>query len=341
MTLPDQHPICTRPFEWAEIHPDGSLFLCCPAWLKRPIGNLLQQPIATIWNGPLAQELRKSILNGSFHNCNSKRCPHLQENSKPVQSLNQVPAGPVKEALRQASARLDFLPRQLNLCFDQSCTLACPSCQPRVQQASGKTLEQAEQLAEIVTRQLLPGAETVTLSGFGDPFGSPTYLKLLRQMNRRDYPQLQALRLHSNGQLLTEAMWRSLPGLHKLLSEVEISIDAASAETYRLNRPGGDFVTLLKNLEFISGLGCQLRLSMVVQANNWREIPLLLKLAERLGAKLYLSCMVNWGTFPREEFQRRAVADPKHPQHAEFKSLLQQLGKESRIDFGNFSRLLG
>ncbi len=340
MTISDQQRICTRPFEWAEIHPDGSVFLCCPAWLKRPAGNLLRQPVAEIWNGPVAQELRKSILNGSFHNCNKRRCPHLLETTPPVQALAQLPPGPVRQALSRSAAQLEYLPRQLNLCFDHSCSLACPSCRGKIQQASGAEREQAERIAAIFTDQLLPGAETVTLSGFGDPFGSPTYLDILRRLNRLDYPQLRAVRLHSNGQLLNERMWQSLPGLHPLLSEVEISIDAASAETYQRNRPGGDFATLLQNLDFISQLDCQLRLSMVVQENNWREIPQLLRLAQSLGAKLYLSRLVNWGTFSREEFQRRAVEAQNHPHHAELKGLLQRLGKKSGIDFGNLSGLL-
>ncbi len=65
LTIAAQQQICTRPFEWFEVPPDGSVFLCCPAWLKRSIGNLLQQSIYEIWNGPVAQEIRKSIFNGS------------------------------------------------------------------------------------------------------------------------------------------------------------------------------------------------------------------------------------------------------------------------------------
>ena len=84
MSRSKQSYTCSRPFQWCEVHPDGSVFLCCPAWLKRPIGNLLQQPIEKIWNGAVAQEIRKSILNGSFHNCSKKRCPYLQEKSGPV-----------------------------------------------------------------------------------------------------------------------------------------------------------------------------------------------------------------------------------------------------------------
>jgi MoaA/NifB/PqqE/SkfB family radical SAM enzyme len=332
--------ICSRPFEWCEIHPDGSVFFCCPAWLKRSIGNLLQQPIAEIWNGPVAQEIRKSILNGSFHNCSSKGCPHLNEKSRPVQKREALVTGKVQRAINTRAAQLGFLPTQLNLCFDQSCNLACPSCRGEFMQASGAALEQTERIAAIIHNELLPEAETVTLSGFGDPFGSPTYRKLLQGLNRNDFPRLRAVRLHSNGQLLTAQMWTLLPELQPLISELEISIDAANAATYGLNRPGGDFEKLLENLDFLSQQECRLSLSMVVQQNNLREIPQLVRLAEGYNARVYLSRLVNWGTFTRKEFQQRAVALPQHPEHAECRQLLRRFFDLPRVDLGILTALV-
>ena len=137
-------------------------------------------------------------------------------------------------------------------------------------------------------KELLSHAETVTLSGFGDPFGSPTYLALLSTLNQNDFPNMKQVRLHTNGQRLTPEMWQNLPGLQPLVSEIEISIDAATEQTYKHNRPGGDFPQLLDNLNFLENCDCKLTLSMVVQQNNWREIPQLLKLAKGYDAEVYL-----------------------------------------------------
>ncbi len=341
MSFTTDHTICTRPFEWCEIHPDGSVLLCCPAWLKRPLGNLLRQPIAEIWNGPVAREIRKSILNGSFHNCNKQRCPHLTTKSPPVCRAAEVTDPCVRQALETGCSTLPYLPRILNLCFDHSCNLACPSCRKSVQQARGAALRQAEQISASVRELLLPTAETITLSGFGDPFGSATYLALLRQLEADAYPQLRHLRLHSNGLLLSEAMWQSLPKLNRLISEVEISLDAATEETYRQNRPGGDFQRLLENLGFISEQNCLLTLSMVVQQNNWREIEQLSELAKRFNARLYLSQLVNWGRFSRQEYQARAVHLAGHPEHTEFTTKLQELSRRNRLELGNLRSLVG
>ncbi|TYO99234.1 iron-sulfur cluster protein [Geothermobacter ehrlichii] len=327
--------ICTRPFEWFEIHPDGSVFLCCPAWLKRPAGNLLQQPVEGIWNGPVAIELRKSILNGSFHNCSARRCPHLKRASGVLRPLTALPPGPVQEALAAGESRLTYPPPRLNLCFDRACNLACPSCRSGRHRPDTAERRQVARILDLVREQLLPTAVDVTLSGFGEPFAAPGYRTLLHQIDRQACPRLERLFLHSNGQLFTPENWRALPNLHPLLAGVEISVDAATAGTYAVNRPGGDFDRLLRNLAFIAGLGVPLKLSMVVQANNFREMSDLAGLARRLGARCYFSALVNWGTFSRREYARRAVHLPGHPEHQAFLRLLDTLRALPHVDLGN------
>lgn len=333
--------ICPRPFEWFEVHPDGSVFLCCPAWLKRPAGNLLLQSVEEVWNSPVAIELRKTILNGSFHSCNASRCPHLRQGSGLLQAFNDVPAGPVRDALAAGQTRLCYLPQRLNLCFDHGCNLSCPSCRERFYQPTAEQLGQAERLRALVAEQLLPGAVEVTLSGFGDPFAAPGYRALLEQLSPQRFPQLKKLYLNSNGQLFTAQAWADLPGLHNLLAGIEISLDAATAATYALNRPGGDFIRLLRNLDFISRLGVPLKLSMVVQANNLDEMHGLADLAASLSASCYFSQLVNWGTYSREDFRRRAVHLPEHPRHHELCRVIQGLRGRPGVDLGNLGGVTG
>lgn len=334
MTVAENNLICTRPFEWCEIHQDGSVFPCCPAWLARPIGNILTQTVEQCWNSRVAQEIRKSIHNHSFHNCKRQRCPFLATESGPVKSVDSVLDPDVREALQNETPLLPYPPRKLNLCFDHSCNLACPSCREKMQQAKGKPLERAQQISDLVMEQLIPHAREITLSGFGDPFGSPTYFSLLKRLNQQS-GELPFIRLHTNGQLLTRELWEKLPKLHAQVTEAEISIDAGTAVTYAINRPGGTFERLLDNLDYLAAQPFQLTLSMVVQRNNFREIPQLIELAGRLNAKVYLSQLVNWGTFTREEFLSRAVHLEGHPEHAEFKAVIRNLPDDKSIETGN------
>ena len=61
---------CTRPFEFFETYDDGSIGFCCPSWYNNyEIGNINDNSIEEVWNGEAAQELRRSILDGSFRYC--------------------------------------------------------------------------------------------------------------------------------------------------------------------------------------------------------------------------------------------------------------------------------
>lgn len=334
--MPQQHQtmICTRPFEWFEVHADGSVFLCCPAWLRRPAGNLLRQPINEIWNGPVAEEIRKSILNGSFHNCSARRCPSLASQRPPIKPITALVEGRVAEAIRKGQTRLEYPPVQLNLAYDLRCNLACASCRSSRSSLGAAEQIHLETIQKVVEQQLIPLITTLTLSGYGDPFASPGYLQILRRLSPETAPRLKCLRLHTNGQLFTPQTWDLLPGLHCLLQEVEISLDAASEETYRQNRQGGELGVVLENLAFLAGLPIKRRLSMVVQRNNWQEIPEFLQLAERYHAQAFLSPLVNWGTFSREEYLARAVHLPSHPDYPALQTLLENLPRSEEVDLG-------
>ncbi len=332
--------ICTHPFEWFEIHPDGRVFTCCPAWLKTPIGNLLTDPIETVWNSPVAHAIRKTVLNGSFQYCNRKRCPRLASRTPPVMAAGEVANPETSRAIGRSLGTLPYGPKTLNLCFDHSCNLACPSCRQDITIAQGEALERAEAIAERIRTEAAPHVETLIVSGFGDPFGSPTYRRLLQGLAPEAYPRLQQVHLHTNGQLWDEKTWNALPALHSLVNKAEISIDAATAATYAENRKGGDFSRLLDNLAFLQSLPIEVKISFVVQHNNFREIPAFAELGARHGFAVYFSQLVNWGTFRREEYRRRAVHLPEHPEHGELCATLGRVARLGHVDAGNLSHLV-
>ncbi len=332
--------ICTHPFEWCEIHPDGQVFACCPAWLKTPIGNLLETPLLEIWNGPAARGLRRNILNGSFHNCNRKRCPRLAAHQPPVMNAGKMADPEIRAAILQGRVKLPYGPKILNFCFDPRCNLACPSCRSALLADGGTVRQRAETLAELIETQAAPHAETLIVGGFGDPFGSPAYRQLLQGIELRNWPRLRRIDLHTNGQLWDHAAWKVCHGIHPLVQSAEISIDAATAATYSENRRGGDFRRLLRNLDFIRTLPIALKFSCVVQRNNYRELPAFVELSRCYRASVYLSRLVNWGTFDRAEFARRAVHLPTHPEHAELLAVLHELADVPQVDLGNLRPLL-
>jgi hypothetical protein len=81
------------------------------------------------------------------------------------------------------------------------------------------------------------------------------------------------------------------------------------------------------------------KISMVVQENNFPEMPDFVRLGQRLAFDVvYFSQLVNWGTFSDEEFRRRGVHLPGHPRHQEFVAVLQdRIFDEAIVELGNLT----
>ena len=337
---------CSKPFKWFEVsgwyEPKGDVFMCCPTWLDTPIGNLQNQSVEEIWNGEKAQEIRRSILDGSFRYCNRSRCPFLQSVSGPVEKVEDVQDKDLKLVIEEGLTILPYGPREINCGYDKSCNLSCPSCRTEIIVES-KYKRQILKIQGKIQDEAIKDAHLLYITGSGDPFGSPFFRKWLKTMRREDMPLLKNLHLHTNGQLWTPKMWGTISrDVRQLVKSTEISIDAASSETYSINRRGGSFERLLENLEFVSTLRRngpleRVTISMVVQENNFLEMPDFVRLGQRFDFDtVYFSQLVNWGTFSEKEFTNRAIHLPTHPRHSEFVDLLKdEILYEKLVYLGN------
>jgi hypothetical protein len=323
--------ICSRPFKRFEVsyvNGVGSSFMCCTGWLNRQIGDLRTQSVEDIWNGKPAQDVRRSILDGSFEFCSRSKCPYLESVSGPVARLCDVKDAELKDAIARSLTVLPYGPRELSFSYDRSCNLSCPSCRNHViVDIAGK--DTILRVQEALKSQALKDAHYISITGSGDPFGSPYLRKLLQTMKCEEMPNLKTIHLHTNAQLWTPSMWETIPAeIRRFIKSTHISIDAACSETYLLNRRGGSFEKLIQNLEFIGALRQTgplgwMCFSMVVQANNFREMPEFVLLGKEYGVdEILFTQITNWGTFSGKEFKSRDVHDPDHPQYAEFTDLI-------------------
>jgi hypothetical protein len=327
---PAEALFCAKPFRWLDVsnHPTrASAYLCCPSWLPSIVGNALEQPVEDVWNGEAAREVRRSILDGSFRYC-SKRCPWLKTVSGPVQRVGDVTDPELRALFERRADVVESGPFAVNAAFDRSCNLACPSCRTRrivESEAKGPILR----LQDKLSAEALHRASLLYVTGSGDAFGSPYFFSWLRRMRAADMPRLKVIHLHTNGLLWTPRTWRRIqPDVARLIRSAEISIDAATAETYAQNRVGGDWDRLMRNLEFVASLRRTgpleyLKIHMVVQDNNYREMPAFVALGKHLGVdSVYFSRLADWRTFDGAELARRAVHHPSHPHHADMRRVL-------------------
>lgn len=308
---------CSKPFEHLETSPSGLLYVCCPGWLPMPIGDV-NSNIATQWSGAAARRLRESIADGSFGYCDHKHCPSISGRTLPARESPQARA--YLEGERAAK------PKDVFLSHDRSCNLSCPSCRKDMIVANKSKQKALNNLIEDSFIPVLQEAKDVWITGSGDPFASNHFRSLIKRLNAAEFPDL-TINLITNGQLWDRRAWNDLD-LSGRVGSAAISIDAARPETYRKVRRGGDFARLLRNLDFIRSLRAdrslrRLAVAMVVQADNFREIPDFVKLGKEFMADTITFQMIrNWGTYSRDEFRDVFIGDPSHPDFAEFCEVL-------------------
>jgi glycosyltransferase involved in cell wall biosynthesis len=324
---------CSQPFTRFEVLGGGGhrgdVFFCCQSWIRTSIGNMRKRSVREIWNGREARDIRRSILDGSFHHCRADVCPYLQRIDGPVQRVADVRDEQMLEVIKNEQTRLSFGPRDVICSFDQSCNLSCPSCRPRIimETAHGKAILDIQKRLE---DEALRDARLLYITGSGDPFGSPLFREWLRTMDAAKMPNLERIHLHTNALLWTERSWQAIPErTRSFIRSATLSIDAATAETYAVNRRGGDFATLLERLAFIAELRktgplTYLEIHMTVQANNYREMPGFVRLGREHNCdRVSFHQLLDWGSFSPEEYAARAIQLKSHPEHRAFLELLQ------------------
>ena len=243
--------ICGVPFNNLEIH-DNVCFVCCPSWLPNKV-ELNEIPLKDVYNSEPVQEIRESILDGSFKYCNKELCPYL---SKLVNY--GVPSGPIvlKESASHISPTIiNNTPDNVVMNFDRTCNYKCPSCRVDLIVEDSKGIKRIEKTIEEIDTHYSANVKTLYITGSGDPFVSVGFRNYLRNFNPKKYPKLKSIHLHTNASMWNKEMWDSMPNIHKYVKSCEISIDAGTKDTYEnKTRLGGNWENLLNNLKFISTL---------------------------------------------------------------------------------------
>jgi len=313
---------CSSPFIKFETLVDGTVAPCCSIWTQHRLGHLDRSGFEEIWNSPDAQEMRASILDGSYRHCHKQRCTLILEDSLPLR--DEVTDPGLRAILDGKLTRLETLPRWLFLAHDPTCNLACPSCRAGLEIADADQQARFDVIMDRVLRPMLDNGDdmTVSVSGQGDPWSSHHYRGILRHL--ADSERQVNLQIYTNALLMSERRWAEHVGLARHNPRVDVSIDAASPWVYEHVRRPGKWATLIENLRFIAGqhkagVFHAFSLNATVQLDNFQELPALVALAEELDAdELRLYMIQNTGTHLSNSYARANVAGAEHPLHLAF-----------------------
>lgn len=319
---------CLMPFTQLATGYQGEAFACCcPAWVPFPLGNVLEAPSAdAVWNSEAAVEIRRSVHDGDFSYCSRTLCSYIAAQKLPRKSEITDPL--LRRYIDERTVVLEEAPQMVQLNYDTTCNLACPSCRTGILAASAEEQDRYAAASRRVILPLLSKLDGLSyISGGGEVFASRHYRAILAALNRTEYPDL-SLYLITNGLLATAERWRQFPDLPEMIGILSVSIDAARAGTYeRLRRPG-KWAVLMKNLELMaemrrSGSIRRLQINFVVQEENYLEIPEFVELGNRLGVdSIWFQRLTNYGAYAEGVFARVDVTSPAHPKHAELLEIL-------------------
>ncbi len=321
---------CHLPFTNFEILVGGYVHPCCAVWMRTSIGNIYNNEIDDIWNSDSSISVRNSLYDGSYRYCGKLSCPFiasiLSENDN-MRKLNKKTDEESKYMSLYPNTYLPGMPQIINLSYDISCNLSCPSCRSEHRIYKGEELIKIEEATERVVLPLLRKAELVYIAGSGDPFASKSYRHILTKINKEEYPSLKII-LMTNGNLLTSHEWAEMDNLEGMIKDINVSVDAVTPDVYGRLRRGGDFRTLLSNLYFMGELLDKgaiefYRLCFVIQKDNFRQMKDFVLMAKSVGAnQVRFQALQNWGTFSDEDYSLRAVHLPSNKYHQELLEII-------------------
>lgn len=182
--------------------------------------------------------------------------------------------------------RIPF-PQAIQIELTSYCNLKCLMCPKTLNKSRSEPDRKMDiEILDYLITSVIPYVERVDLVGDGEPLLAGDLLfHLLENADFLGIP----VTLCTNGQLLDEPMSRKLVDLN--LQDMNISIDAATGETYRKIR-GADFDQLIRNIQTLNTVKesgnksiPHLHFSMVAMRNNIEELPALIDLARKLGVE--------------------------------------------------------
>lgn len=289
------------------IDSNGNCFICnCDGWLPVPVGQVDEfDSFESVFESDIAQYLQKDIADKKYTYCSTELCGVAHED---------VSAEP-----------------SLYINIDDSCNLQCPSCRiEKVMHTNGEQYDKKLQQIETIVQWLHKTEQEldIIMSGNGDPLASLICRPLLKNWPLNKH----RLTLHTNG-LLIEKQLKNQPVLDQV-KQFRISIDAGSAEVYAKVRVGGNWETLIRNLDFVSTLNKPTELIFTVQNNNINDLENFCRLVEHYKFDGSVTQLDNWSTWGRPgsedwtqanggDFLHHDVLDKSHANYAYARQMIQ------------------
>jgi len=285
-------------------------YVCyCAPWL--PVAFLNQS-----WNSEDMQELRKSILDGSFRYCDEALCLPLKNLELPKKS--EVVAPYLRDIIEGNITEMPKGPEHLYLSHDVSCNISCPCCRTKPHKHPDEYIQWLDVKIDEFAAPLLPDLKSIHFSQSGEALASKHGVRFLKSLTPKKYPDLK-VELLTNMTLVSPETWEKLGESAGCIKRLHMSIDGATPETLERLRRGLKWSRLMDALTFVRDLRRNgkleyLFLMFILQKDNYTELQALLDMAsEYCVDEIMIAPLGPGGAYPPGVFEDVNVYASTHP----------------------------
>lgn len=278
---------CFAPYVSLSFDTLGVVRACCQHSRHHPLGRIPQQSLDEIWNGPEVVKLREALRNYNFDlGCGFCKWQVLDGNYQGV-----------------FARHYDWLaddgtwPRVMEFMIRNTCNLECVMCCGEWSHLIRSRREKAPPLPKVYDdrffedlRRYLPHLRLAKFAG-GEPFLQNECYRIWNMMTEL------GLNTHcfvtTNGTVYNSKVQGIL---NRFPTDLAISMDGVTKETFEQVRVNADFDVFLRNIrhfrDYVAKRGTTMNLNICLQRRNWHEFGEFLLFADELDTTAFV-CTVT------------------------------------------------
>ena len=274
---------CIVPFTNLIFNPNGDVGVCRQKGTKHVVGNIKNQKIEEIWNGPYLQKWRSEFLSGDIKVCKNE----IARDACHLGADNYTFFPEITLDAFQKDAAIKFTAN-----FNGQCNLRCKMCD--IWQMENGLYDKIG-FWEKAEKNIFPFVKEMELLS-GEPFIQQDTYKLIDTVSELNPDCLWSF--------TTNGHWRLNSKIKGFLDKIRIrniiiSIDSLDVKRYSDIRLDGNLEVVLENLNLLnqynkerldnnlSSLG--LTLHFLVMRDNWDELANVVDFAQRHNLRLILN----------------------------------------------------
>lgn len=238
------------------------------------------------------KEIKEKVLNDDYSLC--KCCPEYISNKNQTNKFETGIRLFLEYGLYGRKIYEGYLSKKYNkfmdnplilkLALDSKCNLTCPTCREPDYDSYLPQLTQKDfkNIIDIIKRSYI-----VSIGCDGETFLNKSYMDILKSDLFTEDSKLNKIFIYTNGILANETNLGKINQNNvSHISEIKVSIDAATENTYNIVRPGGNWNILLKNINYMATNQQRryyLHSTYTISKYNYKEVPDFIDFSWNLG----------------------------------------------------------